>query len=172
MNTNININYFKDTIINQNTINNNKCSNKLINNEITLLKRINTLPEELIELIKEYIPHIIYVFLNKEFYNKYHDLFSETIKSQSELYIRSMIRQDNDFVINKLFYESSYHWLSMRDYYYKGCIYMNYLYFLLHYSIDNESEKCVKLINYLIKELGLVKNQHKKKTIRYIRWKT
>ncbi len=170
MNTNINLNYFKDNTNNLTVINN---SNKKIQiDEKSLLQHINILPQELIELIKEYIPHIVYVFLNKEYYYKYHYLFSEYIKSQSELYIRSMIRQDNNFVINKLFYESSYHWLSMRDYYYKDCIYMNYLYFLLHYSIDNESEKCVKLLNYLIKELGLVKNQHKKKTIRYIRWKT
>lgn len=161
MNTNINTNNFNINI-----------SNKRFINEKVILRNINLLPEELVELIQEYIPYTTLTFLNKTYYNKYHYLFYDTIKSRSELYIRTMIRQDNDFVINKLFYEISYHWLSMRNYYYKDCIYMNYLYFLLHYSIDNNSEKCVKLLNYLIKELGLVKNQHKKKTIRYIRWKT
>ena len=135
-------------------------------------QNLNKLPIEIIDIIKKYMPRLTFVFLNKEYYIKYHYLFTESIKSKSENYIRTMIRQDNDFVINNLFYESSIKWISMHNYYYKDCIYMNYLYFLLHYSIDNDSEKCVKLLNNLIKELGFKKNQHKKKTIRYIRWKT
>ncbi len=142
------------------------------NKEEKLIKNINKLPDEIIRLIKDYIPKLSLVFLNKEYYHKYHSLFIQSIKNSSELYIRKMIRQDNDFVINNLFYESIIHWISMRDYYYKDCVYSNYLYFLLHYSIDNDSEKCIKLLNNLIKELGFKKNQHKKKTIRYIRWKT
>ena len=141
-------------------------------NEKTFFQNLNNLPIEIIDIIKDYIPLLTFVFLNKEYYFKYHNLFTESIKSKSENYIRTMIRQDNDFVINGLFYESSVKWLSMYNYYYKGCIYINYLYFLLHYSIDNESEKCIKFLNNLIKILGFKKNQHKKKTIRYIRWKT
>jgi hypothetical protein len=140
-------------------------------NELLFFENLNKLPIEIIKIIKEYIPLLYLVFLNKEYYFKYHNLFTESIKSKSEIYIRSMIRQDNDFVINKLFYELSIHWISMYDYYYKECIYINYLYFLLHYSIDNNSEKCFRLLNELIKKLGFKKNQHKKKTIRYIRWK-
>uniref|UniRef100_A0A6C0IRA7 Uncharacterized protein n=1 Tax=viral metagenome TaxID=1070528 RepID=A0A6C0IRA7_9ZZZZ len=170
MNTNINQNQYQKNLDNYSKIK--QLTNKLNVNEKSILRYINTLPEELVELIKEYIPYVSFVFVNKDYYNRYHYLFSDTIKPRSELYIRSMIRQDNDYVVNKLFYEFSYHWLSMRNYYHKDCIYMNYLYFLLHYSIDNDSKKCVKLLNHLIKELGLVKNQHKKKTIRYIRWKT
>jgi len=151
-------------IYNQITIKNNL-------KEKVILENVNKLPIEIIDIIKEYVPLLIFVFLNKEYYFKYHNLFTESIKSKSENYIRTMIRQDNDFVINCLFYESSVKWLSMYNYYYKGCIYINYLYFLLHYSIDNDSEKCVKFLNNLIKELGFKINQHKKKTIRYIRWK-
>lgn len=156
--------YFYKKEINESKENN-------IKQEKLILQNINKLPIEIIDLIKDYLPNLSLIFLNKDYYYKYHTLFTETIKFNSENYIRTMIRQDNDFVINSLFYESSVKWLSMRDYYYKDCIYMNYLYFLLHYSIDNDSEKCIRLLNNLIKELGLIKNQHKKKTIRYIRWK-
>ena len=158
-----------------NITNNSIIKNSIIKikfNEKSFFKNLNKLPIELIEIIKEYLSLLTLIFLNKEYYFKYHNLFTESIKSKSEIYIRTMIRQDNDFIINNLFYESSIRWISMYNYYYKDCIYMNYLYFLLHYSIDNDSEKCVRLLNNLIKELGFKKNQHKKKTIRYIRWKT
>ena len=38
--------------------------------------------------------------------------------------------------------------------------------------IDNESIKCRKIISDLFEKLGLSKNQHKKNTIKYIRWRT
>ena len=60
----------------------------------------------------------------------------------------------------------------MKEYYYKDRIFSNYLIFLDTYTIDNESIKCRKLIKELFEILGLNKNQHKKNTIRYIRWKT
>lgn len=156
----------KINIIKKDNENNKKTQEKKI------LENINKLPVELIQIIKDYLPLITFTFLNKHYYFQYHNLFTDSIKSKSENYIRTMIRQDNDFVINNLFYECSIKWLSMHDYYYKDCIYMNYLYFLLHYSIDNDSEKCIKLLNHLIKQFGFKVNQHKKKTIRYIRWKT
>uniref|UniRef100_A0A6C0KP18 Uncharacterized protein n=1 Tax=viral metagenome TaxID=1070528 RepID=A0A6C0KP18_9ZZZZ len=61
----------------------------------------------------------------------------------------------------------------MKKYYYKNCIYSNYLIFLESYSIENESSKCRKIIIDLLEELGLSKNRFKKKNvIKYIRWKT
>ena len=59
----------------------------------------------------------------------------------------------------------------MRKYYYKECIYANYLNFLESYAIDNESSKCRTLLIKLFEEEGLKKNQHKKNVVRYIRWK-
>ena len=63
-------------------------------------------------------------------------------------------------------------WIKVSKYYYKECIYLNYLIFLESYTIENESTKCRKIIGELLKELGLSKNQHKKNTIQYIRWRT
>jgi hypothetical protein len=83
-----------------------------------------------------------------------------------------MIRQDNEFVFKHLLVENYNRWLNMRKYYYKESIYGNYLNFLESYAIDNQSTKCRKTMLTFFEEQGLSKNQHKKNTIRYIRWKT
>lgn len=83
-----------------------------------------------------------------------------------------MVRQDNDFVFRQLLVENFNRWLNMKKYYYKECIYSNYLSFLEEYAIENESTNCRNLLIDFSKEQGLSKNQHKKNTIRYIRWRT
>jgi hypothetical protein len=84
-----------------------------------------------------------------------------------------MVRQDNSFVFNQLLIENEKKWLNMKKYYYKNCIYANYLIFLDSYSLENESTNCRKLLIELFEELGLSKNRFKKKNIiTYIRWKT
>ena len=82
-----------------------------------------------------------------------------------------MVRQDNHFVFKQMLTENFGRWTNMKKYYYKNCIYFNYIYFLESYAIDNESPKCRKIILELFEELGLRKNQHKKNVNRYIRWK-
>ena len=82
-----------------------------------------------------------------------------------------MVRQDNDFVLHQLLVENNKRWLKMTNYYYKGGIYSNYLFFLDSYCVEYECPKCKEKLVELFKELGLSKNQHKKKTIKYIRWK-
>jgi hypothetical protein len=83
-----------------------------------------------------------------------------------------MIRQDNDFVFKQLLVENRKRWFEMTKWYYKSCIYSNYITFLEMYALDNESKKCRNLITELFEEQGLSKNQHKKNVIKYIRWKT
>jgi hypothetical protein len=50
-------------------------------------------------------------------------------------------------------------------------IFKKYIYFALHYCIENESTKCKFEIEKILKELGLNKNQHKKNFVKYIKWK-
>lgn len=138
------------------------------------LKNCDKLPEVLVDIIYSYIPTKVTTFFNKTNYLKQHHILSEYIKDngQMENYIRAMIRQDNDFVFNQILTENYRRWINMKKYYYKDCIHLNYIIFLESYAIENESTKCRKLIGELLKELGLSKNQHKKNTIKYIRWKT
>ena len=142
------------------------------NNPTHFLKNINKLPVELVLIVSSYIPAAAKIFLNKELYFKYHYLFRDCInRKQLENYIRTTIRQDNDFVFKQILIENHQKWLNMKKYLYQDCIYANYIYFLKTYCVENQSTKCKELITNLLEELGLSKNQHKKNIIRHIRWK-
>jgi phosphoribosyl-ATP pyrophosphohydrolase len=134
-------------------------------NEIT--KR---LPVELVRYIKEYIPKKEFVFTNRENYNLYHILIKPCIKDY-ESYIRYMIRQDNEFVFKKIIEENYRKWYEIRQYKYKNMIFNNYLYFVINFCIENDSNNCRKVISDFLKEHGLGKNLHKKNVVKYIKWK-
>ena len=134
-------------------------------NEIT--KR---LPVELVRYIKEYIPKRNFVFTNRENYNLYHILIKPCIKDY-ESYIRYMIRQDNEFVFKKIIEENYRKWYEIRQYKYKNMIFNNYLYFVINFCIENDSNNCRKVISDFLKEHGLGKNLHKKNVVNYIKWK-
>lgn len=135
-------------------------------------ENINNLPKELYLIVNSYIPAIAKIQLNKELYAKYHHLFKHYINhKQLENYIRTIVRQDHDFIFNQLLQENYNRWFNIKKYLYRDCIYANYIYFLKTYCVENQSTKCKEIINILIQELGLSKNQHKKNIIRNIRWK-
>jgi hypothetical protein len=144
-----------------------------LNESNFFLKNIDKLSYELIDIIYSYIPKSVTIFLTQKNYIKEHYLLRSFInKIHIEQYIRTMVRQDNDFVFKLLLVENYKRWLNMKKYYYKECIYGNYINFLESYAIDNKSLKCRKIIINLFEEEGLNKNQHKKNVIRYIRWTT
>ena len=128
------------------------------------------LPPELIRYIKEYIPKKTFVFTNRENYNLYHSLLKPSIKDY-ESYIRTMIRQDNEFVFKKIVEENFSKWYEIRQYKYKNMIFKNYLYFVMNFCIENESNNCRKTVLEFLKEHGLGKNLHKKNIVKYIKWK-
>jgi hypothetical protein len=133
----------------------------------TITKR---LPPELIRYIKEYISKKTFVFTNRENYNLYHSLIQPSI-IEYESYIRAMIRQDNEFVFKKIIEENISKWYEIRQYKYKNMIFNNYLYFVMNFCIENESNNCRKTIFEFLKEHGLGKNLHKKNIVKYIKWK-
>ena len=139
--------------------------------EELLLKKINLLPEEIIIIIKEYIPNFILVFLNKTNYILYHNLIKKKIIRKYESYIRDIIRRDNIFVFERIFHENYKIWLKNNSYKYKNIIYKNYLVFIIECCIENGSNRCRMLIDNFLKEHGLLENPHKKNIIKYIKWK-
>ena len=147
---------------------------KFSNKPEDLFKNIDKLPYELVDIVYSYIPKKVTIFLTKTNYLSDHCYITNYMihNGQIENYIRAIVRQDNDFVFKQLLKENHQRWLNMKKYYYRNCIHLNYIVFLESYAIDNESTKCRKLIGELFQELGLSKNQHKKNTIKYIRWKT
>jgi hypothetical protein len=136
----------------------------------TIIDKINNLPNELINLIKEFLPKKELIFTNKENYSLYHNLVKQSIKNY-ENYIRNIIRRDNEFVFNFILRENYNKWCEIKRYMYKNIYFLNYVYFIINYCIEHDSNNCrVVVINFL-KEHGLGKNPHKKNIIRYIRWK-
>ena len=68
---------------------------------IICIMKLSDLHDDIINLIKEFIPYKKLVFDNKTFYNLYH----HTIKSSINLYenyVRDVIRRDNDLVFEKI----------------------------------------------------------------------
>jgi hypothetical protein len=141
-------------------------------NRVCFYKGVRKLPVVIIDIISKYVPNVVYMWLNKEYYYKYHHLLSTYMNQKvREQYIRQIVRKDDYFVFNQLLIENYSWWLKMTKYLHKDAIYANYLMFLNFYCLDNDSFECKELITNLLKELGLSKNQHKKNIIRNIRWK-
>lgn len=131
---------------------------------------LNQLPNEIIEHIKEYINKKLFVFTNKTNYFSYHYIIKNHIPYY-ENYIRNMIRRDFDFVFEFIVKENYNKWIEIKNYLYKNMIFKNYIYFIIYFCIENDSQKCRCFITDFLKEHGLCKNRHKKNVVRYIRWK-
>jgi hypothetical protein len=88
-----------------------------------------------------------------------------------ENYIRDTIRRDNFFVFDRIIREKFDRWLNIKQYMYKNMIFKNYLYFTIHYCIENDSSNCRNTIINYFKERGFDKNLYKKNLVKYIKWK-
>jgi hypothetical protein len=143
-------------------------------NEIIILAKVNLLPKELMDIIYSYIPFKVKTFLNKYNYIHYHHLLRPMIlKGQMENYIRDILRRDYDFVFFHLLNENFPKWIfEIKNYKYKTNIYSNYLYFIKDFCLIHESTKCRNILNDFFEKHDLSKNQHKKNTVKSIRWKT
>ena len=135
-----------------------------------IIYNIQQLPDDMINVIKEYLPLHIQVFLNKKSYLLYHFCLKKNIYHY-ENYIRETIRRDSYFVFNEIIKENCKLWLKNRNFTYKNIIYKNYIYFALSYCTENNSHVCRKMLSDFLKEHGLCQNQHKKNIIKHIRWK-
>jgi len=143
-----------------------------MNNHIEniLLNKICYLPDEIITIIKEYLPQIKLIFTSKENYIMYHSLTKKMIKNY-ENYIRDIVRRDNDFVFKLILEENYKKWMEVKQYKYKNMIFKNYIYFLISYCIENDCNNCRNVISGFFKLHGLGKNLHKKNVVKYIGWK-
>lgn len=147
-----------------NEINNYNCKKD------NLFENINKLPNDLIIFIKEFIPKKAFVFTNRENYQLYH-IFLKSSILKYENYIRDTIRRDNFFVIDRIIQENFKTWTKINNYMYKNMIFKNYVYFIMHFCIENESTNCRDVVMRFLKQHGFDKNLHKKNIVKYIRWK-
>jgi len=135
-----------------------------------IMKVIERLPEDIIHIIKEYIPHRKLVFVNSYYYDTYHHLIRRHILNY-ESYIRDTIRRDNEYVFGRIIRENIDAWIHHKNYRYKNIIFSNYIYFVLHYCIENSAEQCREIMIEYFAKRDLCRNLHKKNIIKYIKWK-
>jgi len=137
-----------------------------------LLSRIAKLPDEMIDIIKSYIPITTLRLLDKSNYELHHKYIRQSIPyNLYETYVRSMVRKDYDYVFRNILDENFDRWLKIKKYQYQDTIFLNYLYFLKCYCIENQSMNCKNVIDKYLELSGLDKNQHKKNISRSIRWR-
>ena len=136
-----------------------------------LCSRIQLLPVDIINYIKEYVPFITIIFLEKNTYILYHDYIVYKILGKIEKYIRFIIRNDFEFVLNQMMHTYYKKWINQQKYLYKDTIYYNYLSFILFFITENNSNKCKRLLNDHLKKHGISKNLYKNNTFINKRWK-
>lgn len=131
---------------------------------------IDKLPQELVNMIQEYIPYSTLVFLNKHYYQKYHGLLRKHI-GHYEKYVRDVIQRDNEYVFNQILRENMDLWIDRRNYFYKNMQFNNYIYFILYFCTEHQSNRCREILMDHFEKRDLCRNLHKKNLMKYITWK-
>ena len=135
-----------------------------------ILQRIFRLPDDIIRVIQEYIPINVLRFTNKISYVAYHLQVREMLYNY-ESYIREVVKRDYSFIFNIIVRENIQKWNNSKKYLYKNVIYASYIYFILNYCLEHNSELCQIVLCNFLKQHGLCQNQHKKNITKHIRWK-
>ena len=135
-----------------------------------ILQHIFLLPDDIIRVIQEYIPLRILQFTNKISYAAYH-LHIRDIMYNYESYVREVVKRDYSFIFELIIRENIEKWNNIKQYLYKNVIYASYIYFILNYCIEHNSQKCRTVLCDFLKQHGLCQNQHKKNITKHIRWK-
>lgn len=125
------------------------------------------LPEDVLDIIFNYINPKCKIFLNKEYYNKYHYLVKSMIKKQNYLdYIKDIIKNNCCFVFQKILQEEFINWKKEKIII-KNKRYKSLLHYFHNYSILTNSNNCRKLIE---KKMDLPYKYIKKTSVRNIKW--
>ncbi len=137
---------------------------------MNVVKKINSLPDDVIYIIFEYIPKKNLIFIDSLHYNLYHHLIRPSIKLY-ESYIRDMIKRDNYYVFNRLLRDNVDNWIKHRQYIYRDMVFSNYIYFVLHFCSENNSHMCRNILIEELSKRNLWINLHKKNIVKYIKWR-
>jgi hypothetical protein len=120
---------------------------------------INTLPEDIVHYIYNFVPYHIKCLLsakNYEKYNKYHlEYMDEFVygnklklgkKFTFDTYVRRLIKNDNYYVFKFVLLDNFKIWKKMKKKRYKNFNYKSKLLFYSFYCIENKSNKCLEKI--------------------------
>ncbi len=133
-------------------------------------RSISILPDDIINLILDFIPKNIIAFTNKYYYNLYHYSIKRNIPLY-ESYVRHMISNNYFFIFETIMRENINNWIKNRNYRYKNMIFNNYIYFILYYCNEHNSFICREILIKEFQKRDLCRNLHKKNVIKYINGK-
>ena len=133
------------------------------------------LPGEIKKYIFLYIDYNTLMWINKDYYKKYHKLLIKSpniIKNKNEYsFIRHIIKKDYAFVFEENLLENFNKWILKKKIYHGYLIYANYIYFLLNYCIEEKSPKCKNILVETMKSKGLYHNIKNKQIYKIILYK-
>jgi len=137
---------------------------------MSIFNNVYKLPNDIIKLIKIYLPYKTLVFINNFYYNQYHYIIRKFIPKY-ENFTRNIIKRDNEYVFKQVIEENFDNWIKNKQYMYKNMIFNNYIYFIIYLCIENNSIQCREVIYDYLKKRDLCINLHKKNIVKYIKWK-
>ena len=120
------------------------------------------LPQELVDIVYEYLPIQVLIWTNRENYFKHHKK-ARPIKRRMQ-FMRFAIRNDYEILFSIMLRENKSSWEEPNKYTYKNQVYGCYMDYLAEQCIVSKSDKCrAQIIN-----TGY-KNKYKKKS-KSIQW--
>ena len=131
---------------------------------------ISTLPDDVLNVILEFVPMRTMVFVNKHYYILYHHCIKQNVLLY-ESYVRYMTKYDYSFVFERILGENMDAWIRNRNYRYKNTIFNNYIYFMLYYFNEHKSKNCRDILMKEFEKRDLCRNLHKKNVVKYINGK-
>lgn len=130
---------------------------------------INCLPDEIIQMIFIKMNDINKVFLNKEYYYKYHNLIYKNINSFNN-YLRDIIRLDYKLIFENVLDDKFNFFIKNTNFKYNNIVfprYVNYINFIIN---QYNSNKCKSLLLSKLKNNNIQNILQKNSKITRHRW--
>ena len=135
------------------------------------LDLILILPNEIVNIIFNYISSRQKIFLNHNFYWQYNNLIDQIInRANYDSYIRDIIRNECIFVFTKILNRKFSHWIRNSNYRFGNVTYPNYVFYLMYYANKHNSYKINNILNQQFVLSGLKKKWIKSSKIINNRW--
>ena len=129
---------------------------------------METLPTDIIIEIKEYIPHNILYNVSKSYFDKYYTeiISNYSLKNKNfKNYVLNIIKKDCIFQFRLLINSNFTTWLNTKKWIFKNITYFNYLEFMKYISIENNSNKCLEILNNKLNKTSKKKYKNRTKNI-------
>lgn len=138
-----------------------------------ILDKINTIPMDVVFIIKDYIAVRELLITNKNYYeknimmerfNKFKNgpIYKRFYNISLDTYINRLIKNDLNYIFQLLIEHKYKHWIRLKNYKYRGHRFSNYIYFLEQLCITSNSNKCRSVVKNYEEYNSIVRKKHKK----------